>query len=123
MGMKGISVFTGVIVGAKKIMDEGLYEDTKKLYHNPEFIKSYERSELDHRRAVELSMCAKLVEDMCAEGASPEEFHKIATYAFICIDALRYDLDFYKASEDFAIRDLAKKYFKPNNHLTEGGTK
>lgn len=123
MAMKGISVFMGMIVGSKRILDEGLYEDTKKLYHNPEFVASYERVILDHERAVELSMCAKLAEDMCAKGATPDEFQKLATYAYICMDAIKYDLDFYKAAEDFGIRDLAKKYFKPTNHLTKGGKK
>lgn len=121
--VKGISQFAGIIAGAKKVMDDGKYAKTREYYYNPQFIEAFGRSEFDHRRAIELGMCGRLVENMCANGAKPMEFRRVVLYAFLCIDAVKHQLDIFKAADDLEIQDLAKKYMSTNTTTTKEETK
>ena len=110
MNTKGVSPFVGVIVGSKTILDDGRYEEVKTKYHNPEFVAKFEKNVYDHRRAIELGRLTKLMDCMCEAGAKPEEFSRVVLYAYICIDALKYELNYSQARNDLKISELYNNY-------------
>lgn len=110
MGAKGISAFTGTIVGAKKIDENGVYPIIRTHYHDPEFAERYDRNEFDKRRAIELGIAAKLMERMCEQGAEDDEYGRLVLYSYLLLDAIKYDVDFAAAAIDLRIADLMEKY-------------
>ena len=110
MGVKGISVFTGTIIGAKQIQDAGLYKKLKVHYEDPDFVESYGREEFDKRRAIELAVAAKLMNYMCEQGAEEKEFTSLVLYTYLVMDSVKYDINFARAANDLGIADLKAKY-------------
>ncbi len=122
---KGISQFAALIAGSKKLIDDGSYTKIREKYYDPEFVKSFgdKKSLFDKRRAIELGMCGRLVENMCKDGAQPEDYKNVVIYAYLCIDAVKHQLDIFTAAEDLGIKELAKKYMYNYGSKTKEETK
>lgn len=52
----------------------------------------------------------QLVLDMSERGATKKELQRAVRYLWVCIDAQKYHLDYWRAHEDFGIGELSRKY-------------
>ena len=110
--VKGISTFTGCLIGSKMLVNSGNYQLYLQFYRKPGIFDDVDRDWFDRKRAIELGMIARLADHMCAGGATDKEFYNIIVYAYLLIDAVRYEVDFPKAAKDLNIKEIKEKYEK-----------
>lgn len=108
MSKKGISTTSAVLAGANQIFKSGITPGLlRSRYSDPKINETTRPEEL----AAQLTLINPMIERMCENGASPQEFTKVVTYAFVLMDANRYPLDIRRAYEELEIEQLGQKYF------------
>lgn len=63
-----------------------------------------------HHHRILVGKAVKLFKRMVELGATKEELKRAAEYALVCIDAMKYCLDYKKCRADNGIVALEKKY-------------
>ena len=108
MSKNRISTTSAVLAGANLVFRSGITPDMlRSRYSDPEINETTRPQEL----AAQLTMIDPMIERMCEMGASPQEFKKVVTYAYVLMDANRYPLDIRRAYEELEIGEMGEKYF------------
>lgn len=66
--------------------------------------------ETDRAHILIVGKAYQLVLDMAEKGATKKELQRAVRYLWVCIDAMKYKLDYCRAKEDFGISELCRKY-------------
>lgn len=52
----------------------------------------------------------RLVQDMMERGATTKELQRAVRYLWVCIDAVKYRLDYRRAAKELGINELSARY-------------
>ena len=96
MSNKGISTTAATLAGAYRIFKSGITPETlRQRYSDPNITERIRLDEL----AAQMTLINPMVEQMCQNGAKPQEFTKVVTYAYVLMEASRHPMDIKKAYE------------------------
>lgn len=62
--------------------------------------------------AIIVGKACRLIERMMDKGATKKELQRAVRYFWVCIDAMKHQLDYRRAYVDFGIEELETKYKK-----------
>ena len=107
MSNKGISTTAATLAGAYRVFKSGITpEILRQRYSDPNITKTSRPEEL----AAQMTLINPMIEQMCQNGAKPQEFTKVVTYAYVLMEASRYPLDIKRAYEELEIDQLGQQY-------------
>ena len=107
MSNKGISTTAATLAGAYRIFKSGITPETlRQRYSDPSITERIRLDEL----AAQMTLINPMVEQMCQNGAKPQEFTKVVTYAYVLMEASRHPLDIRRAYEELEIDQLGEQY-------------